>query len=107
MMIHLKVVKTQTQQEEDRAEAAEAIKPNLNNGMEVLMELVSPWYGYHRLVFADSYFSSLQTALKRKERGLKYIGVVKTATHIYPIALLGRHQLQDRGEHYGLVVVDD
>jgi Transposase IS4 len=103
MILHLKLVKTQTKQDEQQA----LLNPNenLNHGTEVALDLVSPWFCSQQLVCADSYVSSVQTAWKCKEKGLKYIGVVKTATRHFPMQLLGSC-LEDKGERYGLVAND-
>jgi hypothetical protein len=37
-----------------------------------------------QIVCADSYFASIVTAVKLKRIGLRFIGVVKSATRIYP-----------------------
>jgi hypothetical protein len=55
------------------------------NGTRVLAELVSPWAGPGRVVCADSYFSSVQAAEQLLSMGLKFIGVVKTATRKFPM----------------------
>jgi Transposase IS4 len=61
VMVQLKVVKTQTQQQEYNQSTDE-----INHGTKVVLSLILPWYGSDRLVCADSYFSSIQTALECK-----------------------------------------
>jgi Transposase IS4 len=63
---------------------------HLNLGTKVLLDLVRPWYNSNRVVVADSFFSSVQTASCLLERGMKYGGVVKTATKHYPIEYLAK-----------------
>jgi hypothetical protein len=67
------------------------------------MELVLSWSGSNRIVCADSYFASVPAALVLRRIGLKFIGVVKTATREFPMAYLERHKLSERGERFGLV----
>lgn len=52
----------------------------------VTMRLVQPWLLSNRAVFADSWFSSVETACALLNQKTKYIGIVKTATREYPIA---------------------
>jgi Transposase IS4 len=72
-----------------------------------LLDLVSPWFNTERVVCADSYFSSVQTAVKLKEHRMKYIGVVKTATKQFPMQYLGCIELPNKGGHVGLISKDD
>jgi hypothetical protein len=51
---------------------------------------VLPWANSGRLVVGDSYFASVKTAIHlHKVLGLRFIGVVKTATRGYPMEYLG------------------
>ena len=52
------------------------------HGCNVLVELVRPWANTDRVVCADSYFASVQAALRLKKMGLRFIGTVKTATRV-------------------------
>jgi hypothetical protein len=67
------------------------------------MELVSPWARTGRVVVADSYYTSVEAAKELYKIGLRFIGVVKTATRQYPMAALGRVQFNGRGEWKGLI----
>ena len=95
IMIGIKIVKSQSELESERVDLDQG---ELNHGTQVLLELISPWFHSNRLVCADSYFSSVQTAIKCKERGMKYIDVVKTATKGFPISYLGKLELKDKGD---------
>jgi hypothetical protein len=44
--------------------------------------------------------------LKCKEKGLKFIGGMKTATRNFLMQLLGTHRLEDKGDRYGLIALD-
>ena len=95
-MLQLRVVKSAV---EDNAG-----DNDVNHGTYILLELVKPWWNKSRLVIcADSYFSSVQTAVHCKAKGLEYIGVVKTATRSYPMHYLSRVPLTDRGRHHVVV----
>ena len=56
----------------------------MNEGTRVLKELAVPWANTKRLVVADSAFSSVQTAEELCRIGLRFIGVIKTATKHFP-----------------------
>ena len=105
-MCQLKLVKTARHQ----AEVAAAQNNNNNapcnplpHGAQVLQELVRPWIRSQRIVCADSYFASVAAALDMKRLGLRFIGVVKTATSRYPVEWLSRKELVARGDRKGLV----
>ena len=77
----------------------------LLHGIQVLKDLVLPWANTDRIVCADSYFASVGAALELKRIGLRFIGVVKTATRRYPMKALSEIELVDRGDFRGLVSV--
>ena len=57
---------------------------------------------------ADSYFASVSAAIRLKEIGLRFIGVVKTATKEYPMQYLGSIPLPGgRGSRKGLLTTDE
>jgi Transposase IS4 len=95
IMMQLQIVTTAAH-EATRASEAEA---GLKHGTVVLDRLVKPWYGRgDRIVCADSYFASVEAALHLQARGVRFIGVVKTATSSYPMKLLQSKVLLTRGE---------
>ena len=73
IMIRLKVVKGVVDREADD-------NNEMLHGAKVLLGLVLPWINTHRLVCADSYFASVPSAILLHDNGLKFVGVVKTAT---------------------------
>ena len=75
----------------------------VTRGAAVFMELVLLWVNTHRIVCADSYFASVTAAESIYLNGLKFIGVVNTATRKYPMAHLSSQELEKRGDRYGLV----
>jgi hypothetical protein len=78
------------------------------HGCDVLYELVRPWANSDRLVVADSYFASVTTAIYlKKNAGLRFIGVVKTATKGYPMQYLSNVPLLGgKGDQKGLLSTD-
>eukprot|EP00731_Ephydatia_muelleri_P001472 Em0001g1472a len=58
------------------------------------------WSGSDRTVVADSAFASLKTAeALHKHRGLRFIGLVKTAHKRFPKAWLQKYPYTNRGDH--------
>ena len=76
VMIRLKIVKTA---EEENASAVTEDNGN-NHGTNVLKFLVEPWVRMDCCVCADSYFASVNAVTVLRMMGLRFIGVVKTAT---------------------------
>ena len=82
IMISLRVVKTSN--EEERNNTREHDDGQLH-GTKVLLELVDKWAHSDRVVCADSYFVYVAAAKALKSIGLRFIGVVKTATKEFPL----------------------
>jgi Transposase IS4 len=74
----------------------------LLHGTLVLKKLVLPWAGTNRLVCADSYFASVGAAKELFNIGLRFIGVVKTATRFFPKQFLSGVELAARGDFLAL-----
>ena len=73
----------------------------------MLYELIKPWANTNSIVVADSYFASVQAALRLKTIGLRFIGTIKTATKEYPMAYLGNHVLLGgKGDRHGVLCKD-
>jgi len=51
----------------------------------VTLRAVEPWHRSHRLVVADSAFSSVATAIAMLQHGLHFAGIVKTAYKGFPV----------------------
>jgi len=99
IMLNLSVVTTAEYRKDD----AESDEDDLPHGVAVLKKLVAPWAGTTRVVCADSYFGSVAAARHLLGMGLRFIGVVKTATRGYPVSTLSTLPLEDRGEHVAYV----
>jgi Transposase IS4 len=104
IMLRLKIVKTAR---EERANADNDNSDGLLHGTIVLKELIDPWFFSERLVCADSYFASVGAAEELRKFGMRFIGVVKTATRRYPMAYLSGIELQQRGDRKGLIAKDN
>ena len=68
---------------------------------------MQPWANTDRVVCADSYFASVQAALRLKAMGLRFIGTVKTATKGFPMHFLQRVLLPNgKGDCRALLSTD-
>jgi Transposase IS4 len=77
------------------------------HGCNVLYDLVRPWANTGCVVVADSYFASVQAAIRLHRIGLRFIGTVKTATKQFPMGYLGTKVMNDgRGDRCGLLAKD-
>jgi Transposase IS4 len=103
VMFRMKLVKTT---EEERTLIQEG-DDRILHGIKVLKCLISPWAFSHCMVCADSYFASVGAANELMQQGLRFIGVVKTATKKFPMAYLSCLELQERGGRKGLIARDD
>ena len=73
------------------------------------MELLQPWKGgdFERTVCTDSYFAAVGTINKLEAMGFNFIGVIKTATRMYPHLFLNSFELLRRGDSKSLVSLKD
>jgi Transposase IS4 len=101
VMLRLKLVKGADLVGDDN-ENNDGDENNLLHGTLVLKYLVSPWCGSHRIVCADSYFASVGAAKELYANGLRFIGVVKTATRGFPKQFLSAVELANRGDFLAL-----
>ncbi|KAG7344517.1 transposase IS4 [Nitzschia inconspicua] len=98
VILRLKLVKTELEARED---------DRLTLGTRVAKYLVEPWARTDRIVCGDSFFASVATAKELKSMGLRFIGVVKNASSHYPMTWLSSVELSNRGDHKGLVHLDN
>eukprot|EP00977_Amphora_coffeiformis_P024561 scaffold16227_cov128-Amphora_coffeaeformis.AAC.1 len=80
---------------------------SLNHGTKIIKYLVAPWARSNRVVVVDSYFASVQTAQELFKMGLRFIGVVKTATKSFPMKQLTSAQFGGRGQWTSFIHVGD
>jgi len=95
IMLRLSVV---TSAEHERATGTDN-DDGLPHGASVLKWLVAPWAGTQQVVCVDSYFASVAAANQLLTTGLRFIGVVKTATRGYPMKALSTLEVDTRGEN--------
>ena len=89
--------------EEDNDDDEQNNESSLLHGTQVLKTVVSPWFGSNRIVCADSYIASVGAAKELYRNGLRFIGVVKTATaRGFPKTLLTTVELNQRGDCFAL-----
>ena len=103
-MLRLKLVKNA--EAEGVGNGSQEDNSGLIHGCVVLKELVQPWFNSNRTVCADSYFASVSTALELGKLGLRFIGVIKTATKKFPQSYLSSIEApsgQARGWWKGVV----
>jgi hypothetical protein len=74
----------------------------LLHGTQVLKTVVSPWFGLNCIICADSYFASVGAAKELFRNGLRFIGVVKTATRGFPKTFLTAVKLYQCGDFFAL-----
>ena len=70
---------------------------------KVLKVLVLLWTHSGRVVVTDFYFASVPCALEMRAIGLRFIGVIKTATKQYPKQFSSNIELQNRGDYKGVI----
>jgi Transposase IS4 len=106
-MLRLRLVKSVDAlwEDADRGGVTED-NPELLHGIKVMKEWVAPWMQSDCIVCGDSYFASLACAKELLRYQLRFIGVVKTANHMFPHAFLSNLELQERGQHKGLIAKD-
>jgi hypothetical protein len=102
VMLRLKLVKGIDLVGEDDNNDDEPNESSLLHGTQVLKSVVSPWFGSNRIVCADSYFASVGAAKELYRNGLRFIGVVKTATKGFPKTYLTSVELHQRGDFLAL-----
>ena len=100
IMMRLKLVKTA---EEEATHRDVDLADSMLHGTKILLFLVGPWLNSDRTTVGDSYFASVGAACTLDERGMGFIGVVKTATRKFPMAYLSNLEMQERGDRHGVV----
>ncbi len=101
IMLRLEIVKSPVDDVRSDEDAG------LPHGTAVTYRLVSPWAHSSRIVCADSYFASVRTAKFLYEKGLRFIGVIKTAHREFPLSYLGAVPMSGRGTWKSLIHTDE
>ena len=78
------------------------------SGTSLLLRLAKPWRGSGRVILADSAFASVKSAVAlRKELGLYFLGLVKTAHRHFPKKYLQKVPMEARGDHVVCIATKD
>jgi hypothetical protein len=101
IMMRLKLVKTA--EEEATHQDVDLVDGMLHGTKILLLFLVGPWLNNNRTTVGDSYFTSVGAACTLDERGMEFIGVVKTATKKFPMGYLSNLEIKERGDWHGVV----
>ena len=83
-MLRLLLVKS----EEDYHLKTQEKNEGLQHGTAILKYLVLPWANSERGACAYSYLASVSSVKEMMRIGIRFIGVVKTATKTFPMAYL-------------------
>ena len=85
--------------QEKKADMADKDWSALPAGTAWLLRLCEPYFGSHRIIRADSAFTSTTAAVELGKRGLFLQGIVKGATKEYPAKYLDTFQYE-KGDHH-------
>ena len=103
VMLRLLLVKS----EEDSDLSTLEREDGIPHGTHILKYLTLPWANSRRGACADSYFASVTSAEELMKIGLRFIGVVKTATKKFPMQYLSSLELlEGRGQYVGVTRKD-
>ena len=91
IMLRLEIVKSPIDDEREHHHT------EMSHGTALTHRLVAPWMHTNRIVCADSYFASVETAHTLYKSGMRFIGVIKTAHRGFPLAHLGSTPMNSRG----------
>ena len=62
------------------------------------LRLVEPLFGSGRLIVGDSWFGSVNTAVAMMDKGLHFLGNIKTCHALFPQAVLREHTPMEHGQ---------
>jgi hypothetical protein len=81
---------------------------DLGHGCKIMLHLLCYWSSAKcHIVPANSYYASVQAACRLFDLNFRFIGVIKTATKLFPKAYLGKMELPIRGTMAALTAVHD
>ena len=93
-MIHLKLANTSSEEDLHYSEEYEG----LLHGTKVMLNILNPWLNkQRRVVSSDSYFALVQACDDLNKHGLRFIGVVKTATRGFCMVKMSEIEITQRG----------
>jgi Transposase IS4 len=107
VMLQLRFVKTTKELDDlQRQQPTDDEEQQLQHGTHICVELVKAYHHTQRLVCADLFFASMRTAETTYNMGLRFNGIVKSATRRFPMQFLLEFELHQRGDRKGLVCYD-
>jgi len=56
----------------------------LGAGVGTFLRMTTAWHGSNRVLVGDSWFASVQAAYQLFRHGLFFMGIVKTASRLFP-----------------------
>jgi hypothetical protein len=99
IMMQIKIVETA---EEEYTHTLEN-QDGLLHGTRVMINLLVLWHhDGERVVCGDSYFASVSAVTEMKKLGLRFIGIIKTATKQFSMAYLSSREVIERGNSHAL-----
>lgn len=91
IMLRMQLVKSEDERDD-------TVNPFLNHGTNIALSLSAPWSRTGRHVCADSFFASFECATALYDAGLRFTGVVKTASRCFTLRYLSLLQMSGRGD---------
>lgn len=84
-------------QEGKEAHAKQEFYQEFGHTTATTLRMNKAWAGSKRVVYGDSWFAGIKTAVQMLERGLHFMGDVKTNTKGYPVEALEEATGEERG----------
>ena len=111
IMLCLKLVKTAEEETRHVALMDEAKRGKImseegllhGHGVKVMRDLVLPWMHTDRIVCGDSYFALVPAAHIMMQYGMRFMGVVQSATRQYPMPFLSQVEPSNQCDRKGMV----
>ena len=87
--------------------ASKELMAKYGAGTSAVLRLCKPWWGTNRVVCGDLAFASVKTAVACRQRGLHFVGLVKTAHRMFPKKFLDNVDIQQRGDFVAATATGD
>ena len=75
----------------------------MNHETAVTRRPIDPWIYTDRMVCADSYFASAETAWVPADNGTRLFGVVKTSPQSFPMKYLSEKPITKGDDHFSMM----
>ena len=90
------MLQLELQESQEEMATKKYIRDGEKAGTAGVLRLVEPWFNSARTVYGDSAFGSVNTAVKLREHGLHFMGMVKQAHREFPKKYLKNLALPER-----------